>query len=401
MKNFFNDLLEKFMQGKKVFIISFASAFSALLIVFLVIIFIAGRENEPADVFSEIPLDIIQLPVVDVPDCEDEPEEIFGVPSVLTGLHIDEEYVARRPLAIVINNIRRAHPQHGIASADIVYEVLAEGDVTRFVAIFQSDWPEKIGSVRSARDYFIDFAFNHDAIFIYHGASPAGQSHIRATRIDALDGGRLERDRVFWRDRTYPDWARNSGTRPLEHSAFTGREQLEEHFAESELRLEISPNPAYGFIFGEHETESLGAAERVVVPFSRNYTRTFIFDPETNMYLVENPQGPHMDAETIEQVEVTNILIQLVSTHVIAGDYAGRRNVRTVDDGRGYLITGGEHFAVYWEKTAHDTPTVWTFEDGSPLVMPPGRIWICVFQRTGTVTIEPFETEEEYEEIDE
>jgi len=377
--------------SKKIFIVSFMSAFAVcVLFIPVTAFFVTRTEIEPEEVFAEIP--IILLPEATEPppeeEVEEEPEEeIFGVPSVLTGLRIEEEYASRRPLGVVINNIRASHPQHGISSADIVYEMLAEGDVTRFVAIFQSEWPEKIGSVRSARDYFIDFAFNHDAIFVFHGASPGGHSHIRSTRIDNLDAGRLAQ--VFWRDRTYPDWfTRNTGTRAIEHSSFTGREQIETHLYEQDFRTEIGDDSAFGFAFnfGERKIASLGPANHIVVPFSQPYSRIFIFDEELEKYRVENPQGPHMDGETMSHVYVTNVLIQLVQMRQL-GDYAGRRSITTVGSGRGYLITGGRHFPVLWEKESHTAPTVWTFENGDPLTMPPGRIWVCVFQDRGEVTI--------------
>ena len=102
--------------------------------------------------------------------------------------------------------------------------------------------------------------------------------------------------------------------------------------------------------------------------------------------MVENRDGAHLDAETREQVLVSNILIQLVPMRVVDG--VGRRQVYTVGEGRGYLVTNGEHFPVTWTKSSHTSPMRWYFEDGSPLVLTPGRTWICVFQNTGTVDFE-------------
>jgi len=395
MKNFFENIFYIFKTHMKIFFISFASSLVAVLLIFLIISFATRGPDEPyyEEVFGELTeFRVLRIPVPEGWIYEGEPEDeelLYHMYSVLTGLLIHEDYATRRPLAVVTNNIRQALPQSGIASADIIYEVLAEGDVTRLIAIYQSYFPEKIGSVRSARDYFIDLAFNHDAIFVYHGSSPSGGARIRSTGITNLDGGRLE-GQVFWRDRTYPNWARNTGTRSMEHSSYTGRAQIKAHIESQEIRDIMNDNPAYGFSFGERPEviESLGDAHRVVVPFSQNYTRTFIFDEEESIYLVQNRDGAHMDAETEEQVAVSNILIQLTQMNVIAGDADGRRNVHTVGEGRGYLVMGGEHFPVLWEKTSHATPTIWTFENGSPLTLTPGTTWVCVFQSNGTVTFE-------------
>jgi len=379
MKKFFSVLFSR------TFVISFLATLCVAAISLAVMAVLDDARSLPPQGFANsLPPRSLWEPAV--PEEEPEPEwpenTMF---SVLTGERIYEGYARRRPLAAVVNNIRASLPQSGIASADIVYEVLAEGDVTRFVAIFQSYIPETIGSIRSARDYFIDFAWNHDAVFIFHGSSPGGQNRIRQTAITHLDGGRLE-GRVFWRDRSFPEWAANSGQRSLEHSSFTGRERIQAHFEEAEIRPYMNPDPAFGFIFGKPHVPVIGAAHRITVPFSRNYTRTFIFDEEQNLYWLENPQGPHRDAITAEQVSVTNVLIKFAHMTVIDG--VGRRNVTTIGEGRGYLATGGEYFPVRWEKTSHTAPASWTFEDGTPLVLPPGRTWICVFQTGGGILFE-------------
>lgn len=391
MKNSFDKVFH--VLGSRAFLISFGASLAIVLLIFLIGSLMAaeGNRTEMADVFRENDVRTLRVPTPLEVEYDYEPEyEPCDKPpyptltSVLTGLRMYEGYASRRPLAVVINNIRVSLPQSGIAAADVVYEVLAEGDVTRLVAIFQSYFPEKIGSVRSARDYFIDFAWNHDAIFVFHGASQGGYARIRSTGINNMDGLSLE-GRVFWRDRSFPYWATNSGTRSLEHSSFTGREQIESHIESAGLRNYMNTDPALGFSFGEipNTITSLGEARYVVVPFSRNYTRRFIFDEEENIYRVKNNAGPHRCADTAEQAAVTNILIQLTQMRVI--DNEGRRNVTTVGSGRGYLITGGKHFPVLWEKSSHTAPMRWTFEDGTPLVISSGRTWICVFQNTDAI----------------
>ncbi|MCL2360962.1 MAG: DUF3048 domain-containing protein [Defluviitaleaceae bacterium] len=329
------------------------------------------------------------------PRAEESPLEFlpFIIPSGpfsrLTGLPIYEEYQYRRPLAAVINNSTRALPQSGIGSADIIYEVLAEGDVTRLVGIFQSYIPEKIGPMRSARDYFVDFAFNHDALFIHHGASPGGYSRISTLRITNLDGMALE-GTVFWRDRTYPYWAVNTGTRPLEHSSYTGYERLFNHIENRGIRDYWHDSPdnfGFNFSFFPPPFESEGGQAYVVtIPYSALYFRRFVFDHDTGLYMSENRQGEHMDAVTEEQVSVRNILIQFTPMRVIDG--VGRRTVDTVGSGDGYLIHGGRYQPVRWARDSHTDPTRWYFPDGTPLVMHPGRVWVCVFQSTGNVVFE-------------
>ncbi|HWJ80121.1 MAG TPA: DUF3048 domain-containing protein, partial [Niallia sp.] len=89
----------------------------------------------------------------------------------LTGLPSKKESTDRA-VSVMINNHPKARPQTGLADADIVYEALAEGEVTRFLAIFQSSKPEKIGPIRSSRDYYIELAKGYDSLYIAHGYSP-------------------------------------------------------------------------------------------------------------------------------------------------------------------------------------------------------------------------------------
>ena len=92
--------------------------------------------------------------------------------SYLTGEPIDKKAGIQRPYAIMINNIKEGLPQSGVSQADVIYEAQVEGGITRLMALFQDvDDVEKIGSIRSARHYYIDFANDYDAIYVHYGQS--------------------------------------------------------------------------------------------------------------------------------------------------------------------------------------------------------------------------------------
>ena len=111
--------------------------------------------------------------------------EVFHFP--LTGLETAEA-PEQRAVAVMVNNHPNARPQSGLDKADIVYEVLAEGDITRFMAIFESEEPETVGPVRSARDYYIELAKGYDSIFVAHGYSPEAKKMLSSGYIDELNG---------------------------------------------------------------------------------------------------------------------------------------------------------------------------------------------------------------------
>jgi len=322
------------------------------------------------------------------PDPEEEPPspDLTGMPTwMLTGLPIDEEHAQRRPMAVVINNSRDAWPQSGLPSADVIYEVLTEGDITRLLALFHSALPEKIGPVRSTRDYFSDMALNHDAIFVYHGGTVDGYERVRSLIPDNLDGMSLE-GTVFWRDRTYPAWTGNTRQRAMEHSSYTGRQRIVDYIQQENMRQRVGDAEDYGFTFGDipEEVARAGSTENLSVVYSTAYIRNFIYDPQLGHYLVENRLGAHTDADTREQLTANNILIQRTQKRVV-DPVAGYRSVATVGSGDGYLVADGQYYELRWEKTSHTSPMRWYFKCDTPLVLTRGKTWICVFQDTGTI----------------
>jgi len=317
------------------------------------------------------------------------------VHSPLTGLPIPEGSEYLRPVAVVVNNHSRALPQGGISEAEIIYEVLAEGNITRLVAIFQQLESPRIGPVRSARDYFVDFALSYDAVFVHHGGSPSGYARLRNLGVDRLDGMALE-GITFWRD---PERRRIPAL--LEHSSFTGAEELEEAMASRNIRRQLNGDIDLGFAFNLEEIpfEALARAAggsfrpclELTVPFSNGYPRHFIYDPDTMTYAVYNAHGPHIDEniedDALNQLHVANVLVQLVRSRVVPGDEEGRREVTTVGSGNGYLATLGGIASVRWERESLTTPTRWYFLNGQPLQLTPGQIWINVLQDTADIQV--------------
>src|SRR5690554_5411549 len=130
-------------------------------------IFLVGCNNDEEGTTLE--------PIEELPEVV---EEELPYVTPFTGERVAEE-VSMKPIIATINNHLNARPQSGLASADVVYEMLAEGDVTRFLALYQSEIPDNIGPIRSARSYFIELAKGLDAFYIAHGFSPEAQSMLR------------------------------------------------------------------------------------------------------------------------------------------------------------------------------------------------------------------------------
>jgi hypothetical protein len=371
--------------------------YAALLLLLILIFTSCSKKEEP--VIIELPEDssediIPPPPVIELPSSDSEAEtdtepdsETDAEPDLtglavnsLTGLYINEEAARQRPVAVVINNLRKALPQSGISQADIYYEVLSEADITRIVAVFRDFNSAKIGPVRSTRDYFLDFGLDMDAVFVHFGGSPAGYTFIKSNRINNIDG--ITDGRTFWRDQ-----ARASVPGMLEHSAYTSAERITQEIERREYRTEVKENYA-SFNFFDEQTPLDGATavKKVTVPFSNSQSPVFEYNPETSVFARSQQGGAHIDEETGTQLEVTNIIIQNASMKVV--DNEGRRQVSLVTQGSGYLVTHGGYAPITWAKTSHDSPTKYYDTNGEEIKLNKGKTWICVFQDYGEVIFE-------------
>jgi len=355
----------------------------------------AGEEvTEPQEPPVEAPVptptpkpEIVAKPVSDPePAPEETPEEEPDLPRLalnnLTGLPISEELVARRPVAVVINNIHKALPQSGISQADLYYEVLAEGDITRIVAVFKDFDSKKIGPVRSTREYFGYFVMDNDAIFVHHGGSDGGYIFIKTNKLDAIDGMRA--GATFWRDQE-----RLAIRGMYEHSSYTNAERIFKEIEKREFRTELDEKNAWRlFDFYEELSYPEGGIPltQVTIPFVKTQSPVFVYDETHGTFSRFQAGGPHIDEETGAQIEVSNIIVQFASMKVI--DSAGRRQVNLVAEGEGYIITGGHYAPITWEKKSLESPTEYFDENGDKLTVNKGKTWICVLQNTADAVFE-------------
>jgi len=316
------------------------------------------------------------------PTATPDPEPVILNP--LTGLPIDEAYVNRRPVAIMINNIKQAMPQFGLMKADIIYEVVAEGGITRLVAVMKD--PSKagiIGSVRSTRSYYLDIAQGHDALLLHAGASEMAYADIKTrgvTALDAIKGG--YEGKLYYRDEAR---RKNNG---FEHSLMTTGERIENVIENSSFRTEHKEDYTYPVKF-EPEVELNGEpANKISVRMSQYKTGVFEYDPESGMYLVSQYGKAHMDADINEQLKIKNLLVLYTDISLIKGDAYGRMEVDLVGGGDGVYAANGEIVNIKWSKDSYSSPFVYTNPDGTERIFNAGTSYICIVSSPSVVTVE-------------
>lgn len=274
----------------------------------------------------------------------------------------------------MINNIKIANPQIGINSADLYYEMVAEGGITRMLVVFADprSVPE-LGSIRSARSDFIDFAGGIDAILVHAGASYAARAQINKQKTAHIDMDEVPE--AFWRDAA---WRRDRG---YEHSVKTTGERLTAAIAKLGLRSTIKDPALTAFRFQPYGTVNPPAdpaaspASTVTIVFSDYNTATFRYDAQSRLYTKSQLGSVQTDVADGKPLTVTNVFV--LRTTIKSIDETVLRDAN-LTSGTGYYISNGARVPIKWKKGSTNDPFVFTREDGSSLLVNRGKSYVCV-----------------------
>ncbi len=355
------------------------------------LLFLPSCGKETADVTpnpdASLPVSVVISSPTPAPT--PEPTPYNGPVNPLTGLPLAEDWVNKRPVAIMLNNLREALPQLGQSQADIIYEVPAEGGITRMLGVYQC--PEgvgTIGSIRSARPYYMELALGHDAIYIHAGGSEDAYAKIKSWGVTSLDGVRgpymsnTAGENLMWRD---PERRK---TYSLEHTVVTTGDTIVEKLASySNLRRDHKEGYLYEMAFAEDGTPKNGtAAAAITIPFSNYKTGLFEFDEDSGLYLASEYGEPYIDGNTGEQVAVTNVVVIKTACRN-TGDSYGHITVDLSSGGSGYYACGGKSIPIYWSKSFPDGQLRYTDSEGNPITFGQGRTYVNIVPLDAEVTI--------------
>ncbi len=305
---------------------------------------------------------------------EQPPAEEIPVPK----LQIIDEDSNSRPYAVMINNHAQARKNHaGLQDAYVVYEMIVEGGLTRLMAVFKDQTTARIGSVRSSRHNFLDYALEHDAIYVHFGWSPKAQTDISALKVSNING---LYDDGFYRDRSL-------GV-AYEHTAFTDMERIQNTATQKGYRM-TSEQPLLLHYsvdeIGLEEREDAILASSVILRYSAYVTSSYQYDEVRKVYLRSVNDEIHKDAITGEQYYFKNIIIANVNNYNM--DSYGRQNLDTVGTGTGYYITNGYAVPITWSKSSRTAQTVYSYLDGTSITVNDGNTFIQIFPTNQTAII--------------
>lgn len=301
----------------------------------------------------------------------------------LTGEVIEEDISELRPYAVMHNNIKVALPQCGISKADILYEVLAEGDITRLEGIYSTlDGISAIGSMRSSRPYYIELALSYDAIYVHAGGSDQAYTDISVKGVDNIDGVRgAHSGEIFYRDP-------NRMAGGSEHSLFTSAEKILEYTPKLGYEAKHTGSYDYGLSFTEEPDlgSTAAAATTVNVSFGGIKNTAFTYDAATGFYTGSQYGITLIDGNNNESVKLKNLLVLYAETRIL-DDY-GRRAVELEGSGTGHFICEGKTIPIKWSRSGSGGIFKYTLENGTPLELAVGKSYIAIVPTGSTITME-------------
>lgn len=305
-------------------------------------------------------------------------EEKKEEPVVQKKLQIIDEDSISRPIAVQINNHSQARANHaGLQDAYLVYEVIVEGGITRMLAIFKDQTTAKIGSVRSSRPYFLDYALENDAIYVHFGFSEKARQDIASLGVNNING---LYDSAFWRDTTL--------NVDYEHTAFTNMEKIQSMIATKGYRNTSEAGTVLNYsvdeidikeiITDEDGNEIIGnTANSVIIPYSYYMTVRYEYDAENKVYKRFANDVAHTDAITNKQYTFKNIIITNIENYT-TNEGKGRQALNNIGSGTGYYITNGCIKKITWEKTSRTSKTIYRYENGEEIKVNDGNTFIQI-----------------------
>ncbi len=312
----------------------------------------------------------------------------------------------RRPMGIMIENSKVARPQSGLSSADVIYEAVAEGGITRFLAVFYCQNAETVGPVRSARTYYLDWISEYANFPLYvhaGGANTPGPANALGQIQKYGWGYYNDLDQfsisfpTFWQDtdRLGKDTA-------IEHSLYTSTEKLWNYAAQKRKITNVNTDPdtnketSWDVNFTPWSfKDDLAVAERpqnfsAEFNFSKtqasylgDYSVKWQYDHDSNSFLRFNGGTEHKDMDTNQQILAKNVVI-LFTTMTVADDgydepgHGTHTLYGTIGSGKAKFLIDGAIIDGTWKKKDRTSRTVFTDDKGKPLAFNRGQIWVEV-----------------------
>ena len=303
--------------------------------------------------------------------------------NYITGEELKGSDNTQRPVAVMIDNSKYAQPQYGTADADIIYEMVTEGGITRLMAVFDNlDDIQRLGPVRSARDQFVQFMLPLNAIYVHIGTSIYANEMLNFYHYQNIDGlylGVSSFDYDETRAKTYAH----------EHCWFTEPDLIRNGIEATGINTKGNLYPALNFADYREAPVTLDNgmdATEISFRFSDYADTTMHYDAATNKYYKSQFGVPHFDEHNNVQLSFDNFL--LLNTAVVLYPDGLCTAFDMTQGGEGYYFYGGKYIPVLWQKGEPENPLIITDLEGEPIQINVGKSYIAVIADEMVETIE-------------
>lgn len=297
--------------------------------------------------------------------------KVTTVASNLTGLQVDAAVNQRPVTGVMIENSMDARPQSGLDQAGVVFEAIAEGGITRFLALFQDNQPDYIGPVRSARPYYVQWCMGFDCALAHVGGSPEALSNIKAWGAKDLD--------QFANSGPY----HRISSRYAPHNMYSSVPKLNELEASKGFGT-AKYTPLARKKDAASQTPNATAISLAIS--SANYNSSFAYDAATNSYKRSEGGAPHMAVNAAgQQTQIApKTVVAMVMQYGIAADHHSQYNV--TGSGQAYVFQDGTVTAATWSKADKQAPIVLTDSNSQPVALNAGQTWFTALSAANQVT---------------
>lgn len=290
----------------------------------------------------------------------------------------DVEEEAPRIVGVMIDNHPEAWPQRGLSQARVVYEAPVEGGITRFLAIFDNaQMVEKVGPVRSARPYFIDWLKEYgDGLYMHCGGSPAALALLG--NADIFSANEYYKGSYYWRDEA----------RQAPHNLYTDSEEWQKFILKYGADRSARDWEGWKFKRDIKNIEEIkdiegDSVKRVKIKYRPEYDVEWVYNLESNRY--ERWQNGQKMLDADMPVTAENVLIQSAAVEIL--DDIGRRGIETVGEGEARVLLLGKLIRGSWRREDLNSRTRFYDKDGKEIELIPGQTWVEVVPRNMEIEI--------------
>lgn len=312
---------------------------------------------------------------------KDKKEDPKNIPEEKRRVKIVDVTSNSRPYAVMINNVTGAREiQSGLQDAYLVYELTVEGGITRLEAFFKDKMPERLGSIRSSRPYYLDYVLENDAIYAHWGGSDEALENIKTLGIDNINGNVYE-GKYFFRDKDLKDYK-------YEYTGITSMKSLQEAAKDLKYRTTTKQPLLLNYTANEvnlNELEGAKKADNISITNSASYISSYKYDAINKVYLRSVNGTPCEDYVTKKQHTVKNIITYQVQYTTV--DSVNHQKMDNIGSGEGYYISNGYAVPIKWEKKSRSAQTSYKYLDGTPIDVNDGNTWIHIHQKGNELKI--------------